>query len=127
MLLIKTFIGPSPIDGMGLFAGEDIPKGQIVWELNKSIDRIYTQEDLLQFHPIALAFAKKYWCFWKGLVLAPGDDARFLNHSENPNMKDLSIGFEDGTVAARDIVMGEELTSDYRNYDEDCLAHNSYK
>lgn len=38
MLLIKTKIGPSKINGIGLFADEFIPKGTSVWRFMPSLD-----------------------------------------------------------------------------------------
>src|SRR5262249_13864412 len=48
-----------------------------------------------------------------------GDDARFVNHSSDPNL----IGFyppgdkQGVDIAARDIKAGEELTCDYGTFD----------
>ena len=38
MLLVKTKIGPSEIDGIGLFADQFIPRGTLVWELVPALD-----------------------------------------------------------------------------------------
>jgi hypothetical protein len=55
-----------------------------------------------------------------GLYVLCGDDARFLNHSENPNCFDFYSGEEqDITVAERDIYLGEELTCNYALFDLD--------
>lgn len=43
-----------------------------------------------------------------------GDNARFMNHSFEPNCDDDGGEF---TTAARDIEAGEELTCDYRRFD----------
>jgi len=52
-----------------------------------------------------------------GIVLASdmavcADDARFMNHSENPSCLDEG----ETTSAKRDIQAGEELTCDYRTF-----------
>ena len=44
MLVVKTKIKNSPIHGIGLFAEEFIPKGTLVWKLNKKFDLIYTKK-----------------------------------------------------------------------------------
>ena len=44
------------------------------------------------------------------------DDARFFNHSDEPNTGSIS---NDTDVALRDIQQGEELTCDYRTFDAD--------
>jgi len=38
MILVRTYLAPSSIDGLGLFAAEDIPKGTITWEFYSEID-----------------------------------------------------------------------------------------
>ena len=54
-----------------------------------------------------------------------GDDARFFNHSPSPNCVDIydsSHGLDDAhdvTIAARDILPGEELTCDDALFDMD--------
>ncbi len=46
------------------------------------------------------------------------DDARFLNHSENPNLIS-NILDEEIDIAARDILENEELTVNYKDFDAD--------
>jgi hypothetical protein len=48
-----------------------------------------------------------------GLWVLCSDDARYMNHSDQPN---LAIQGED-MHALRDIAAGEELTCDYREFD----------
>src|SRR2546429_2115830 len=38
MFLVKTRIGPSKIHGIGVFAEERIPKGQMIWVFDARID-----------------------------------------------------------------------------------------
>ena len=46
-----------------------------------------------------------------------GDNAKFMNHAEDPNCTDADPQY---TVARRAIEAGEELTCDYREFDIDC-------
>jgi SET domain-containing protein len=46
MLLVKTTIGPSQIEGIGIFAAEPISKGVPVWEFNPHIDVLLSKEDI---------------------------------------------------------------------------------
>ena len=39
MYLVKTYLDKSGIHGMGVFAGEDIPKGTIVWDFVEGVDQ----------------------------------------------------------------------------------------
>ena len=46
-------------------------------------------------------------------------DARFVNHSYNPNTQQISEDNQDW-IATMDIASGEEITSDYRSFCLDC-------
>lgn len=115
MLVVKTKIGPSKIDGTGLFADEFIPKGTVVWKYDPSIDRLLSEEEISKFakplqerfHNYAF-YDKKY-----SKYMFCGDDGRFFNHSDMPNCDD---GNDDVTIALKDIQEGEELTVDYRSF-----------
>ncbi len=96
MLLVKTYLDRSAIHGIGLFAGERIRKGTVIWRRSPEIDLLLT------------ALGKFVLC---------GDDARFFNHADAPNCHDIPDEGGGPTVAARDIEAGEELTSDYASFD----------
>jgi uncharacterized protein len=119
MLLVKTYLDRSAIHGIGLFAGERIAKGTVIWRRSAVIDLLLGEEEIAALHPAAREQIEKYTYLdhmLRKFVLC-GDDARFFNHSEAPNCHDYPD--EDGgtTVAARDIELGEELTSDYALFD----------
>ena len=40
MLLVNTFVGASPIEGVGVFASDPIPKGTLIWRLEPDFDRL---------------------------------------------------------------------------------------
>lgn len=130
MLLVKTTVKSSKIAGVGLFAEEDIKEGMPVWQ--------YTQDTCIllrksQFDMLSQSFHKtekeviQYYLTYSyfqakldGLVLCL-DNGRFVNHSEQPNLKCPSnmpkeIAWQ-YSVACHDIKKGEELTEDYRTYD----------
>lgn len=123
MLMIKTKIEASKINGIGLFANQFIPKGTTIWKFQPGFDIKIDKNELAKLPEITKEFFIKYaylnsdtnkyiLCF---------DDARFFNHSDNPNCIDESPEEENEgiTFAARDIQQGEELTSNYRKYDAD--------
>ena len=119
MLLVKTYLDRSAIHGIGLFAGERIQKGTVIWRRSPDIDILLDPAQLDRLHPEARVQIEKYTYLdrmLRKLVLC-GDDARFFNHAEEPNCHDFPD--EDGgtTVSARDIEPGEELTSDYASFD----------
>lgn len=115
MLLVKTTIGPSSIQGMGLFADEIIPSGTLVWVENNLMDRVYTEFELNQMGDLAKVRVKEYAWYDRdrSLWVLPGDDARFINHSDSPNLDGSS---SQGVFAIRHILPGEELTENYRVY-----------
>lgn len=133
MLLVKTKIGPSPIAGIGIFADEFIPKGTRIWEFKEGFDLRFDAHfsDTLS-EPARKQFLNYSYKNPKtGLYVLCADDARFFNHSDTPTVEDLY--FDDPTensegisIAARDINPGEEITSDYRNFDADSRRHLEY-
>jgi SET domain-containing protein len=122
MLLVKTYVAPSKIQGQGLFAAQDIKKGTITWRFNPEIDKEYSikefeslsgEEKLLVKHSAVLSkISNKY--------ILSSDNTKFTNHSSDPN---LGAVIEEGQIemvakAKRDIKKDEELTIDYRTIDK---------
>ena len=129
MLLVRTRLDRSEIDGIGLFAEEDIQRGTVIWRFDPSIDQRFSEDTLSKLSLGAREQIEKYSYREKhsGLYVLCGDDARFFNHSTDPNCIDI---YEDAldpndahdvTLALRDIRRGEELTCDYSLFDQDLL------
>jgi hypothetical protein len=117
MLQVKTYIDKSPIQGIGLFAAEDIPKGTITWEYYPDLD-IALEKEGFGVGRIEWEFIEKYAFYDKQLNkwILSADNDRFTNHSENPNTGPL----KDGRMQAlKDIKQGEEITSNYYEIDFD--------
>ncbi len=118
MFLVKTRIGPSKIHGIGVFAEERIPKGQMIWVLDARIDVRVSISDLPTFPPPMRAFLRKYGYEemheGRRTIVLCGDHARHVNHSNDPNVTD-----GEADLAARDIERGEELTCNYYAFDLD--------
>ncbi len=124
MLLVKTKIGPSRIHGIGLFADQFISKGTPIWRLTPGLDFKLTEEELLKLPKLARECIIHY-CYYSvvdNCYVLPFDDARFFNHSENPNVAsvDLPDDPEGMEIASRDIQPGEELVCDCKEFDVDC-------
>ena len=119
MLLVKTFLKPSAIHGIGLFAAENIPEGTVVWRLDPSIDVELTEEQIERLAATSRDQIVKYTYLdiVRRTYVLCGDDARFFNHEDAPNCLDYPDDRGGTTVAARDIRAGEELTSDYGKFD----------
>lgn len=118
MLLVKTKIGPSAIAGIGLFTDEFIAKGTPVWKFEEGFDVRLTKE---QFSKLSLPAQKQvlnysYFNPHTDKYVLCSDDARFFNHSTDPN---VSSGPDDEHIdcALRDIEKGEELTQNYEVFD----------
>jgi SET domain-containing protein len=132
MLLVKTKIGQSNINGIGLFADQFIPKGTITWRFNPRFDILFDprevsemsdqQQDLIEH------FA--YLSNKSGKYVYSIDDTRFTNHSNNPNIDNTTVlpgDIEVCGIAKRDIQAGEELTINYKLIDSnDAKSEEKY-
>ena len=115
MLLVETYLAPSFIHGVGLFAARDIRKGEMVWVLDTRVDQLLTEAEIAVLDPIERAQVMRYAYFSNELqkYVLCADDGRFFNHSSTPNCIDKEIPQCNFTAAARDIAAGEEMTCDY--------------
>lgn len=120
MFLIPTYLAASPIQGIGVFTPFDIPKGTRLWEFNPAVDWKFTAEELERM-PEPFKARLKIYCYLnlEGVYLLCGDNARYVNHADDSNCDDTGGVV---TVARRDIRAGEELTSDYRLFDQNSAA-----
>lgn len=121
MLMVKTRLAPSPIDGIGLFADEDIAKGTVTWRFLAGYDRLFTAGEIAALpEPSRSAMlGHSYLDQTSGLYVYCLDNARFMNHSADANTAGVHAAgeIEGHDVATRDIRAGEELTCDYRTFD----------
>jgi SET domain-containing protein len=118
MLLVPTKIGPSKIHGIGLFAAKPIKKGTVVWGLVPEIDIVLTPAILKRLSSVAYEqiMAYAYQDNKTKEIILCGDDARFMNHSEDANIMDNPKNRNE-SLAIHDISLGEELTCDYSRFD----------
>ena len=113
MLTVKTKLKEVKGKGIGLIADENIKKGQTVWRYNPVVDIKIDKKDIPKE---AKAFYDEYAVqYKKGKFALNTDNARFINHSKNPNIK--SLGEFNINIAMRKIKKGEELTIDYTTID----------
>ena len=130
MLLVKTKIDKSSIEGIGLFAEQFIPKETIIWEYHPLLDRKFTQDEFDMFTGLKKEYLERYCFKFNNCYYLCFDNDRFVNHSNNPNCysseySDKFIGY---TKALRDIEIGEELTDNYNEFglnDMDKLYHGN--
>jgi len=101
----KIYIGKSKVAGRGIFAGEDISRGEFVTYLSgKNIHKVFrTQTDLRTGKTWVSAAKKDEW-------IEPTFPIKYANHS-----CDANLGFKTPrrVYALRDIKRDAELTIDY--------------
>lgn len=119
MLLISSTLAPS-FGGLGVFARNPISKGSLVWVLEPRFDRVIPRDefdDLCAASPQAAVFLETYAYLdiHTGDYVLCSDNARFINHSDNPNIRPVPHGGYPygGDVADRDIQPGEEILISY--------------
>jgi uncharacterized protein len=116
VLLVSVVVQPSPIHGLGTFAVAPIAKGTPVWRFTPGfdldIDPAALERQPGHFRKVLLHYGYLDTRLQRYILCC--DDARFINHSAEPNLaSDYSADRYGVDVAARDIARGEELTIDY--------------
>ncbi len=114
MLLVKTYLDKSPIDGIGLFAREDIEIGEKISEYDAWFNPLIRKSS---YNSITKDFLRKYGVFEKvhiGYRLYL-DDERFMNHSDDPNTIQEDVNT---CIAKVNIKKGEEITCNYKELEK---------
>jgi SET domain-containing protein len=117
MLLIQSYVAPSQIEGVGVFAAEAIPAGALIWRLDPGFDRLVRHEDVAGLPPTFRTFAERYGYPYPhdpAFLVLELDNGRFMNHSSAPN---TCFTDPDAGYALRRIEAGEELLCDYSEFD----------
>lgn len=100
-----------------------VAKGTPVWRFHATLDLVLSDGELAALPPIGQDYILRYAYkdMRTGAYVLCGDDARFFNHSTEPNCGDDP---DDASqcLALRDIAVGEELVCDYREFDADAEA-----
>jgi uncharacterized protein len=117
MMLVRTHVAPSSIEGLGVYADEFIPSGTLLWQLNTKFVATFSRSDIDEFPPHIREFVERYsfpHIENEGLLVIELDNGRFMNHCESPNtdFTEFSKGY-----AIRDILEGEEITCNYHEFD----------
>ena len=117
MMLVPTYVAPSPIEGVGVFAAEPIPSGTLIWQLAPGLDRLIRKSEILSLPPLFQQFVERYsypYPHDPEQLIVELDNGRFMNHSDAPN---TIFSDPDGGYTIRDIAAGEELLCNYAEFD----------
>jgi SET domain-containing protein len=115
-----VMLKPSLIEGIGVFAIRDIPKGcrNMFGNPDDAGDWINVSKNEIETLPLHAQFLVGNYCLYDEenyFVPAQGfkkiDISLFLNHSDEPNI--ISVDEGDYFETTRDIKEGEELVIDY--------------
>jgi SET domain-containing protein len=117
MLLIPNYVGPSAIEGVGVFAAGPIAKGTIIWAFDDRFDHVLSPAEIAVLGEQQREFVERYGyshTLRPELTILELDNGRFMNHSDAPNTEftDPHIGW-----AIRDIAEGEEITCNYAEFE----------
>ncbi len=117
MMLIPTYVAPSSIEGVGIFAAEDVPAGTLIWRLDPSLDRLLSPEQIAALPAIHREFVERYGYPYPhdpSLTIIELDNGRFMNHSTAPNtvFSDPDVGYTKVIIRAH-----QELVCDYSEFD----------
>lgn len=117
MMMVKSELRMSPIDGLGVYAVEPIKSGTVVWKLDERAYVIRHESEIASLPPIMQEhFAKYGWPLITraGFIACDIDNGRFMNHSDraNTDFRNPHQG-----VAIADIAAGQEITCNYAEFD----------
>ena len=117
MMIVPTYVGPSMIEGVGIFAAAPIAAGSVIWLLDTRLDLVLPMDELAHLPDVQRQFVERYGyphMTQPGLMVLEFDNGRFMNHSDAPNTDFTHPEFG---KAIRDIAENEELTCNYAECD----------
>lgn len=116
MFYINIKVKESKIDGLGLFADQNIKKGERIYKHSPDLDLQLTPEqfDALDKREQDTIMHYGYVDNKTGLHRLDHDDIRFVNDSNDPNIGTDENGV---IVTLRNIAKGEELVQNYSDFE----------
>jgi SET domain-containing protein len=117
MFLKKTYISPSSIHGLGLFAAEPIQAGEQIRMPSSNLTLHWSHEEFELLPEDDRRIISHYGYFHKEHRVRhlSADDSRYINHSATPT---IEVTPDDGVRAIGDIPPGTELTQNYSDFEE---------
>ncbi len=116
MFYINKKVKESKIDGLGLFADQDIEKGERIYKHSPDLDLQLTPEQFEALDKQEQQTIMHYGYIDKntGSYRLDHDDVRFVNDSNNPN---IGANQEGVIVALKDIAKNVELVQNYSDFE----------
>jgi len=115
MFVVRVYLAPSSIHGVGCFAADPIRKGELVWQFDARIDLRIPLTEHPNFPPAVQEFLQRlsYIELVDGIeyMVLCADQAKYVNHADEPNLLETPDGLFE--YAAWDIAAGDELTCNY--------------
>lgn len=116
MLLPSIVVKESQIQGLGLFATQDIPRGCIVWHPCRQC-KVWSLEDVGRLSEAQLQYLDEYgYRLASGGIFLPCSNTHLMNHACDAAVLDFGLDFG---VAVRAIRAGDEIKCDYRTFVND--------
>lgn len=121
MLHVAYRLDRSEKHGIGLFADENLKKGDVVYTASPLLDVNISQQ---QFDSLDEKEKKeiKWWGFFdkqSQMWHVDFDVSKFINHSFEPTVTQDSAHSEAYLVTTRDVSKGEELTQNYLEFESE--------
>ena len=116
MFYVKHTLKPSKINGIGLFANQNIKKGEVVYEVVLADDLLLTNNEFITLTSSQKSTIEHFGYFDKKLSKwhLANDDIKFCNHSPNSNVS--LIGSK--LIALRNINSGDEILHNYQEIED---------
>lgn len=117
MMTVPTYVAPSSIEGVGIFAAVDIKAGDEIWRYEPAFDRMFTAEEIERLGAVQREYVERYGYTHmadRSIVVVETDNGRFMNHSELPN---TDFTRPDRGFAIVDILAGTEIVCDYGEFE----------
>jgi len=98
------------LTGLGVFATDALPKGTILWILDR-FDRVVSPSAIRSWPPVIRTVAERFgYIAPDGAQVVCWDHGRLVNHSCDPATVSVGASLE---IALRDVRPGDEITCDY--------------
>ena len=88
MMLVPTYIAPSRIEGVGVFAEAPIAAGMLIWRLDPDTDRLIRRLEVGAYPPHFQTFIERY-SLRDGLRDSGGRAELVTPDADNPATRDL--------------------------------------